>query len=216
MKQVLVIGAGRFGASITRNLYKMGHDVMVVDESEEVINTLSEFSTHAIKGNASDERTIKAIGVSNFDVCVIAMGSDIQASILIGIMLKEAGAKYVVAKAQSELHAKVLFKIGVDKVVFPERDMGARIAQSIVSTNIMDYIELSADYSIAEITAFDEWIGKSLTELNMRPKYGINVMAIRKGDKITVSPTASAVIEENNILIVMGLNKYLSNLDKKL
>lgn len=212
MKQVLVIGAGRFGASITETLYKMGHDVMLVDESEEVINKLSSCSTHAFQGDATDERTISSIGVNNFDVCVIAMGSDIQASILIGIILKEAGAKYVVAKAQNELQAKVLYKVGVDKVVFPEREMGVKIAQSLVSTNIMDYIELSPDYSIVEIAALDEWIGKSLIQLNMRNKYAVNIMAIKKGSEINVSPSAETIIKEDDILIVIGHNKDLSKL----
>lgn len=216
MKQILVIGAGRFGASITTTLYEMGHDVMVIDESEEVINQIADSATHAIQGNAVDERTINSIGVRNFDVCVIAMGADIQSSILISIMLKEAGAKYVVAKAQNDLHAKVLYKIGVDKVVFPERDMGAKIAQSLVSSNIMDYIELSPDYSIVEIVALDEWAGKNLVELNMRSKYGVNIMAIKKGSDINISPMASTVIEENDILIVVGHNDDLSSLDKKI
>lgn len=213
MKQVLVIGAGRFGASITTTLYTMGHDVMVVDKNEEVVNELSEFSTHSLQGDGADERTIKSIGVSNFDICVIGMGSDIQSSILIGIMLKESGAKYVVAKAQNELQAKVLYKVGVDKVVFPEREMGAKIAQSLVPTNIMDYIELSPDYSIVEIAALDEWNGKDLEDLNMREKYGVNIMAIKKGPDVQISFTASTVIEEGDILIVIGRNNDLSKLD---
>jgi len=214
MKQFLVIGAGRFGGSIATTLYNMGHDVLIVDQEEEPINQIADSVTHAILGNASDERTIKSIGASNFDVCVIAMGSDIQSSILMTIMLKESGAKYVVAKAQNELHAKVLYKVGADKVVFPERDMGAKLAQSLVASNIMDYIELSPEYSIVEISSLDEWIGNSLKDINMREKYGVNVMAIKKGDNINVSPTAASIIEQDDVLIVIGHNNDLSSLDK--
>ncbi|RKD20921.1 trk system potassium uptake protein TrkA [Caminicella sporogenes DSM 14501] len=215
MKQFLIIGAGRFGGSIATTLYNMGNDVLIIDDSEEAINQISGSVTHAIQGNAADERLISTIGANNFDVCVIAMGSDIQSSILVAIMLKEAGARYIVAKAQNELHAKVLYKVGVDKIVFPERDMGAKIAQSLVSSNIMDYIELSPEYSIVEITAIKEWIGKNLLELNMRAKYGINIMAIKKGTSINISPTALTVIEEGDVLIVIGHNSDLKKLERK-
>jgi len=212
MKQFLIIGAGRFGSSIAKNLYKMGHDVMVIDEREEVVNQIANSATHVLQGNAADERTIKSLGVRNFDVAVISMGSDIQSSILIAIMLKEAGVKQIVAKAQNELHAKVLYKVGVDKIVFPERDMGAKIAQSLVSSNIMDYIELSPEYSIVEIAPLEEWIGKNLVELNIRAKYGVNIMAIKKGPDINVSPLASTNIEEGDVLIVIGNNNDLKKL----
>lgn len=212
MKQFLVIGAGRFGLSIAKNLYNMGHDVMVIDKREEVLNEIADSVTHAVRGNAADERTIKSIGVRNFDVAVISMGSDIQSSILIAIILKEAGVKQVVAKAQNELHAKVLYKVGVDKIVFPERDMGAKIAQSLVSSNIMDYIELSPEYSIVEITPLGKWIGKSLIELDIRSKYGANIMAIKKGPDINISPLASTIIEEGDVLIVIGNNNDLKSL----
>lgn len=215
MKQFLVIGAGRFGCSLSSTLYKLGHDVLVVDQNEEIINTLSNTVTHAVQGDATNERTIKALGVSNFDVVIIATGSDIQASILIAILLKESGAKYIIAKAQEELHAKVLYKMGVDKIVFPERDMGVKIAQSLVSSNIMDYIELSPEYRIVEVVALEEWVGKNLGQINMRVRYGINVMAIKKDTHINVSPTASTVIEEGNVLIAIGHIDDLKKLTRK-
>lgn len=209
MKQFLIIGAGRFGFSIAKNLCDMGHDVMVIDAREDVVNQIADSVTHVVQGNAVDERTIKSLGVSNFDVAVISMGSDIQSSILTAIMLKEAGVKKIVAKAQNELHAKVLDKVGVDKIVFPERDMGAKIAQSLVSSNIMDYIELSPEYSIVEIAPLEDWIGKNLIELNMRVKYGVNIMAIKKETDINISPAASTIIDRNDVLIVIGHNKDL-------
>lgn len=215
-KQFIIIGCGRFGSSVAKTLYKLGHDVMVIDKNEEVINEISDSVTYAVQGDAVDEKTLKSLGVRNFDVAVIAMGSDIQASILISIILKELGVKHIVAKAQNDLHAKVLYKIGVDKIVFPERDMGAKIAQSLVSSNIMDYIELSPEYSIVEINALESWVGKNLMELNMRGKYGINIMAIKRGTDINVSPVASYVIEEDSILIVIGHNNDLQNLERKM
>lgn len=215
MKQILVVGAGRFGSSIARNLNKMGHEVMVVDHNEDIISALSEESIYSMQGDATSESTIKAIGVSNFDTCVIAI-SDIQTSILIGILLKEAGAQRIVAKAQSDLHAKVLYRIGIDKVVFPERDMGMKVAQSLVSKNIMDYIELSANTSIVEIIAIDEWVGKTLVDLDMRAQYGLNVIAIKNGEDINISPLADVKIKKNDILFVLGTKKDLNKINKKL
>jgi len=215
-KEFIVIGCGRFGSSVARTLYKLGHNVMVIDTSEEIINEISESVTYAVQGDATDEKTLKSLGVRNFDVAIIAMGGDIQASILISIILKELGVRYIVSKAQNDLHAKVLYKIGVDQIVFPERDMGVKIAQSLVSSNILDYIELSPEYSIVEINAIDEWVGKSLRDLNMRSKYGINVMAIKKGTEIDVSPNAEYVIEKGSILIVIGNNNDLKKLERKI
>ena len=215
MKQILIVGAGRFGSSIAYNLNKMGHEVMVVDQSEDIINELSDASIYSMQGNATSESTIKAIGVSNFDTCVIAI-SDIQTSILIGILLKEAGAKQIVAKAQNDLHARVLYRIGIDKVVFPERDMGVKVAQSLVSQNIMDYIELSPNISIVEVIAIDEWVGKTLVELNMRAQYGLNVIAIKNGEEINISPLADAKIKKTDILFVLGSKKDLNKINKKL
>lgn len=216
MKQFIVIGCGRFGTSIAKTLYKLKNEVMIIDTNEEVVNEISDYVTYAVQGDGADEKTLNSLGVRNFDVAVIAMGADIQSSILISIMLKEMGIKKIVAKAQNDLHARVLEKIGVDKIVFPERDMGAKIAQSLVSSNIMDYIELSPEYSVVEINVLEEWIGKSLIELNMRSKYGINIMAVKKDTYIDVSPRASHIIEKDSILIVIGHNNDIKKLEKKM
>ncbi len=216
MKQFVVIGCGRFGTSVAKTLYTLGNEVMIIDTNEEVINKISDYVTYAVQGDASDEKTLKSLGVRNFDVAVIAMGADIQSSILISIMLKEMGVKKIVAKAQNDLHARVLSKIGVDKIVFPERDMGVKIAQSLISSNIMDYIELSPEYSVVEINVLDEWVGKTLIELDMRSKYGINIMAIKKDSFIDVSPDASHKMEKNSMLIVIGHNKDIKKLEKKI
>lgn len=214
MKQYVVIGCGRFGSSVARTLYNMGHDVLAIDSSEEIIQYISEEVTHAIQADATDENVLKSLGIRNFDVAIITIGSNIQASIMTTLMAKELGVKYVVAKAHSEIHAKLLFKIGADRVVFPERDMGIRVAHNLVSGNILDYIELSPEYSIMEITAPSEWIGKTLLDLNVRSKYGINVMAIKHDSQINISPTATDCIKDGDILVVIGRNKDLEKLEK--
>ncbi len=215
MKQFAVLGLGRFGSSLAKTLYGLGHDVLAVDEREEVVQDISDSVTHAIQADAADESTLRSLGLRNFDVAIVTIGSDIQASILVTLILKELGVKYVVAKAQSELHAKVLYKIGADRVVFPERDMGVRLAHNLVSTNILDFIELSSDYSIVEVAALSEWKGKTLKELNMRVKYGINIIAIRREGKINVSPKAEDRIMENDVLVVVGDNDGIIRLENR-
>ena len=215
MKQFAVIGCGRFGSSVARTLYGLGYDVLAIDRNEDVIQAISDSVTHAVQVDATDETSIKSLGMRNFDVAVITIGSDIQSSILITLIAKELGVKYVVAKAQNELHAKVLYKIGADRVVFPERDMGIRVAHNLVSSNILDYIELAPDYSIVEIAALKDWEGKNLKELSMRARYGINVMAIKHGAEINISPTAIDTIRKDDILVVVGHNDDLQRLEKK-
>lgn len=215
MKQFAVIGCGRFGSSVARTLYGLGYDVLAIDENEDVIQNISDFVTHAVQADATDEASIKSLGIRNFDVAVITIGSDIQSSILITLIVKELGVKYVVAKAQNELHAKVLYKIGADRVVFPERDMGVRVAHNLVSSNILDYIELAPDYSIVEIAALRDWEGKTLSELNMRARYGINVMAIKHGTEINISPNALDVIRKDDVLVVIGHNDDVQKLENK-
>lgn len=214
MKQFVVIGLGRFGSSIARTLYNLGYDVLGIDNNEEIIQALADSITHAVQADATDENTLKALGVRNFDVGIVSIGQDIQASILVTLILKELGIKFVVAKAQSELHGKVLYKIGADRVVFPERDMGVRVAHNLVSSNILDYIELSPDFSIVEIAAIPEWFEKSLRELDMRVKHGLNVMAIERNEEVIVSPKADDIILEGDILVVVGQNKDIEKLEK--
>ncbi|MCG8539923.1 MAG: TrkA family potassium uptake protein [Clostridia bacterium] len=214
-KQFVVIGCGRFGSSVAKTLCSMGYEVLAVDKNEETIQGIVEQVTHAVQADATDENSIKSLGIRNFDVAVITIGSNIQSSILVTLMIKELGVKYIVAKAQNELHAKVLYKIGADRVVFPEREMGVRIAHNLVSSNIMDYIELAPDYSIVEIASLEEWIGKSLRELNMRSKYGINVMAIKRGPDIDISPSAVDLIRDDDVLVVIGHNDDLQKIENR-
>jgi len=215
MRQFLVVGLGRFGTSLAKTLYNLGYDVMGIDSNEEIIQNIADSITHAVQADATDENTLKALGVRNFDVAIVSIGNDIQSSILITIMLKEMGIKYVVAKAQSQLHGKVLYKIGADRVVFPERDMGVRVAHNLVSSNILDYIELSPEYSIVEIAAIPAWHNKSLGQLDMRRKYGLNVMAIKRGNNdVKISPHADDLISENDVLVVVGRKSDIEKLER--
>ena len=214
MKQFIVIGLGRFGSSIAKTLYNLGYDVMGIDNNEEIVQNIASSITHSVQADATDENTLKALGVRNFDVAIVSIGDDIQASILVTLILKEMGIKYVVGKAQNELHGKVLYKIGADRVIFPERDMGIRVAHNLVSSNILDYIELSPDFSIVEVNAIPEWINKTLRQLNMRTKYGLNVMAIKRNNEVMISPHADDMILENDILVVVGQKQDIEKLEK--
>ncbi|MFZ5755209.1 MAG: potassium channel family protein, partial [Bacillota bacterium] len=183
-KQFAVIGLGRFGTSVAKTLSALGHDVLAIDSSESAVQAVVHDVTHAVQADARDEETLKALGIRNFDVAVVAIGHELEANILITVMLKEMGVKYVVAKAQTALHGKVLERIGADKIIYPEKDMGIRLAHNLVTSNVMDFIELSPGYSIVEIIAPFAYTNKTLGELNLRARFGISVMAIKKKDNI--------------------------------
>ncbi|KMT22663.1 potassium channel family protein [Clostridium cylindrosporum] len=213
-KQYVIIGLGRFGTSIAKTLYSLGNEVLAVDVDEEVVQEVSQDVTHAVQADSTDESVLRALGLRNFDVAVITIGSDVQASIMATLLVKELGVKYVIAKAHNEVHAKVLYKIGADRVVFPERDMGVRVAHNLCSSNILDYIELSPDYSIMEVTAINKWVGKSLKDLNIRSRFGINVMAIKRGNDINISPEADEYIKKGDILVVIGGTESLKDIEE--
>lgn len=215
-KQFVVIGLGRFGSSIAKTLYSLGNDVLAIDADEDVIQNIADSVTHAVQADATDENSLRTLGISNFDVAVVTIGSKVQASIMAALLAKDLGVKYILTKAHNELHAKVLKKIGVDRVIFPERDMGVRVAHNLVSTNILDYIELSADYSIAEIASPEEWHGKTLNQLNMRSKYGINIMAIKKNDEVNILPSADDTVEQGDIIVAIGGIEELNELENEI
>ncbi|WP_438434117.1 potassium channel family protein [Gorillibacterium sp. sgz500922] len=214
-KQFAIIGIGRFGSSVALSLTQLGYDVLAIDADEAKIQSISQWVTHAVQADPTEEEALRAIGIRHFDVVVVAIGQDIQASILTTLILKELGVRTLIVKAQNELHGKVLRKIGADKVIFPERDMGQRLAHALISPNILDYIELSPDYSIVEIRATPLLIGKSLKQLDIRAKYGCNVMAIKTLDgKMNITPSADDLIQATDILVVVGRNDSLSRLEK--
>ena len=213
-KQFVVIGLGRFGESVAKTLYGLGHDVLAIDMDEDMVQEISDSVTHAVQMDATDESALRTLGLRNFDVAVVTIGSNIQASVMVTLLVKDLGVKYIIAKGQSDLHAKVLYKIGADRVVLPEKDMGVRVAHNLVSASILDYIELSPDYSIMEMKALEEWNGKNLTELNLRSRYGINVMAIKKDDDINISPSADEVISSDDIIVAIGSAEDLAKIEE--
>lgn len=211
MKQFIIIGLGRFGLSIAKTLARHGHDVLAIDNDEKKVDEISEYVTHAVVADAADESTLVTLGANNFDVAIISIGDNLHTNILSTLILKELGVSYVIVKAQDDLHAKVLIKAGADRVVNPEKDMGKRLAKNILSTNILEYFEFASDYSIAEIVILPSMVGKSLKELEFRKKYNLNVMAIKRDQKLIMSPGAEDEIFKEDTLIVMGSNE---NLDK--
>lgn len=213
-KQFAVIGLGRFGSSVAKTLYDMGHEVLAIDENEDRVQDFSEKVTHVVQADTTDDNSLNALGLRNFDVVIVAIGQNIQANMLTTLQLKEMGVPYIVAKAQNALHGKMLEKIGADRVIYPERDMGQRVAHNLVSTNVLEYIALSPNLSIVEVTAPKILIGKSLAESNLRAKYEINVLAIKRKDEIIVPPLPSEKILPADILIVVGGNEGVQRLEE--
>ena len=214
-KQFAVIGLGRFGSSICKELYRMGHEVLIIDNKEERINEYTSYSTHAVIADATDEKMFQNLGIRNFDHVIVAIGDNIQSSILCTLLLKEVGVKNVWTKAQNDYHHKVLEKIGADRIIHPEKDMGIRIAQHLVSEKIIDYIELSEDYSIVELIATEKVCDKSLIDLDVRAKYGCTILAIKRGEDVNVSPFPQDLIYKNDILIVIGHKKDLKRFEEE-
>ncbi len=207
--QFIIIGLGRFGSSIGRELIQLGHEVLGVDRDEEKVLELSNVLTHVVEADATEEEELRSIGARNFDVGVVAIGDDIQASILATILLKELGVKKVVAKAVSDLHGRVLERMGVDRVVYPERDMGVRVAHQLVSPNLLDYIELSKQYTIAELAVPHCLSGKSLDDVNPRGRFGCSIVAINKPRGIIIAPVAKDVLIEKDVMVVIGTNQQI-------
>ncbi len=209
----VVFGLGKFGKSVAQTLADNGKEVLAIDMNEDVIQDVSDFVTHAVQADVTDADALKALGVGNFDVAVIAISNNLQASIMSTILAKEMGVPFILAKAQNDIHKRVLEKVGADKVIFPEREIGVRIANNLISENFVDYIELSEDYSIVETSVLEEWAGKSLKDVNMRVNYGINVMAIRKGDSISITPGPDLILQSTDVLVVIGSNADLRKIN---
>ena len=199
MKQYIVIGCGRFGSSVATTMHLLGHQVMAIDKSEEIIQNIVDKVTHAAIVDVTDEQALRSIGLGNFDVAIIAIGADIRASIMATLIAKEMGVSQIVCKAKDELQAKVLYKIGADRVVFPERDMGVRVAHNLVSDNILDHIELDPEYSIVEIVTPTSWVGKTLVDL-------------KNGKSINVTPAPDEELKAGSILVVIGQSSNISSI----
>ncbi|AIQ49283.1 potassium uptake system protein [Paenibacillus sp. FSL R7-0273] len=212
-KQYAIIGMGRFGSSVAKALSGMGYDVLAIDTDEQRTQEISGIVTHAVSADSTDEEALRALGIRNFDVVVVAIGEDIQASILTTLILKDLGVPAILVKARNELHGKVLSKIGADKIIYPERDMGLRVAHHLASPNILDYIELSPDYSILDMKVPKQMLGKNLLELDIRARYGCNVMAIRRGDEMNITPRAEDRLADGDVLVIVGHKDNLNKLE---
>ena len=212
-KQIAVLGLSRFGVSVARSLNEFGVEVMGVDIDKEKVADISHDITHAVQADILDGEALDALGLRNFDVVVLSI-KNVEISCLATIALKDHGAGRVVAQASGEAHAKILERIGADKVIMPERDMGTRLARNLAGENIIDYMELSARHSLMEIEALDEWVGYTLKDSNIRSRYGINVVAIRSGKTLRVSPQGDDLIHDGDILVVIGENSDLEKLHK--
>ena len=213
MKQIAVLGLSRFGISVAKSLEKLDVEVMGVDINQEKVEDVAREVTHVVQADVLDDDALDALGLRNFDAIVLSI-KNVEVSCLATINIKDRGGKYVVAQAISDAHAEILKRIGADRVIIPEKDMGARLARSLGSENIVDYMELSEEYSIMEISAPPEWTGKTLLENNLRNKYGINVLAIRAPHGMSVSPQAESVIHPDDLLVVMGSNADLSKISR--
>ncbi len=214
MKSYVVIGLGRFGSSLARQLCKLGAEVLALDIRGDFVQQISQDVTHAVVGDAQDKEVLKALGVRNLDCAIIAIGDNLAASVLITMNLKELGVPYVVCKAHDETHRKVLEKLGVDRVLIPEQESAQRLARSLNSHNVLDYIELSEDFGILDVPAPGSWVGKTLRELNVRAKLGVNIIAVENGGKTNVSPSADYAVRPGDTLVVLGDNVALEKVQK--
>ena len=215
MKTYMVIGLGRFGSEVARRLCQLGCEVLVIDRSEELVQQVSAEVTHAVVGDARDKSVLQALGAQDFDCAIVAIGGSLADSVLATMNLKECGVKQVVCKAHDETHRQVLKKLGADQVVIPEQENAARLARSLSSFNVLDYIELSEDYGIIDVPAPASWVGKSLRELNVRARVGVNILAIKNDGEINISPSPDAPIQKDDVLVVLGDTLALKAMQKQ-
>ena len=214
MKSYIVVGLGRFGSEVARQLCLQGREVLAMDSRSDLVQQISAEVTHAVVADARDKEVLKALGAKDFDCAIIAIGGDLSASVLATMNIKELGVPYVVCKAHDDMHRRVLEKIGADRVTIPEQENAVRLARSLSSLNVLDYIELSEDYGIVEIPAPRNWHEKSLKELNVRAKLGVNILAVRRGGKINVSPAAEFSICDGDVMVVLGDTVALEKVQK--
>lgn len=214
MKSYIVIGLGRFGSEVAAQLYSHGCEVLAMDCSEDKVNQISNRVTHAVVGDARDKGVLRALGAADFECAIVAIGGSLADSVLATMNLKELGISKIVCKAHDETHRQVLLKLGADQVMIPEQENAARLARSLSSPNVLEYIELSEEFGIIEVPAPKRWLDKSLKELNVRAKLGVNIIAVERGSKIDVSPAADYKIMEGDILVVLGDTDALSTVQK--
>lgn len=211
-KEYIIIGLGRFGNSVAKQLEANGCKVLAIDRNEQRIRQIAEYVTLAMCLDVADEEALEELGGRNFDGAVISIGHSLDASVLATIWAKEQGIKQVIAKAYDETQGKILTKIGADEIVYPEKETGVHLANNLAFNNLIDTIELSPEYSIAEVTILTDWIGKSLIELKLREKYDVNVIAIRRGGSLILNPAADAPSKKNDVFVLLGTNNTLKKI----
>ena len=214
MKSYMVIGLGLFGEALARELCSLGAEVLAMDVRQELVQQIANDVTHAVVGDGQDKDVLKALGARNFDCAIVAIGDNLAASVLTVMNLQELGVSQIVCKAHDETHRRVLERLGVSRVLIPEQEHAKRFARSLVRHNVLDYIELSEEYGILDIPAPASWIGKTLRELNVRAKLGVNIIAVESGKKTNVSPAADYQIREGDIMVVLGDNYALETVQK--
>ncbi len=213
MKKFLIIGLGRFGISVAHSLAMQKCEVMVLDRTESRLHEIRDEVTYALVGDGSEKNVLEKIGIRNFDTVIICIGDSLEASIMTTALAKELGASKIIVKGQNEMHAKVLRMVGADKVVLPERDMGARLAQMLTTETFMDYIELSPTHSIIEMEVPKDWVGKTIIDLDVRKKFHINILAIKKADgTIDAAPGSDTFFSKTDIIVVLGEKDSLERL----
>lgn len=214
-KQYAVFGLGSFGESVAVTLQELGCEVVVVDNHMERIEDISPYVSYAVQADIEDPEVIRSLGARNLDGVIVAVADDMEASIMATLVSKEIGVPYVLAKAKNELHAKVLKKIGADSIIFPEKEIGQSVARNLVSGEFVDWISLSPDYSITEIQVPEKWIGKSLSEIDVRRTRDVNVVGVRIGEKIQVTIDPEEPLQKDMMLIMIGSNEALENFGEK-
>lgn len=214
MKSYVVVGLGRFGYETARQLSQLGCEVLAIDLKSELIQQIANDVTHAVVGDCCDKEVLKALGVGNFDCAIVGIGDNLAASVLATMNMKELGVPYLVCKAHDDTHRNVLKKLGADRVIIPEKENASRLARSLASVNLLDYIELSEDYGIVEIPAPGSWVGKNLRELNVRAKLGLNILAVRRNGEMDVSPAADFAFNSGDIIVMLGNTKALEAVQK--
>ncbi len=222
MKRVGIVGAGRFGASLSQSLVERGVEVLVIDRQRDVVDHMAGIVAKAMEGDATEEGTLDAAGFRDCDIAVVAVGSDMESSVLTTLILKEMKIACVIAKAASDVHGKVLQKVGADRVVYPDREVAARLARSLVSPSVLDYVEVAEGISVLEIAAPMEFVGKTLGELQIRKKYGVTVLVLRRAQQdegkqeTIVSPDADDTVELGDTIVIFGLDEKLRRLEQEI
>lgn len=206
MKSMLVIGLGRFGQHLCRKLVERGNEVMVVDEEAELVEEMMPIVTNGKIADCTNVEVLKSIGINNFDVCFVCIGTNFQSSLEITSLLKENGAKYVISKATRDIQSKFLLRNGADEVVYPDKDIAEKLAVRSSANHVFDYIEITEDYSVFEVPVAKEWIGRTIKDVNFRAKYKVSILGIKKGDNTKLLPMADHVFKEAEHLMIIGQN----------